>query len=177
MTKQTDKNMAKKLNAKAEANLGLTESRARPRRKVVYEAQSLTSIPQDVVDAFEKRDWKLRFIRYLINGEQDIRNLSKRKNEGWEFVTAKELTDLDLEWYLTTFQAEDTRNFKGLLISGDSVLAKADVELIQSRTDHFDKITKAELEAADVYTQTRKHGFQDLGSKSSITSREPQFRN
>lgn len=153
------------------------DTRSRPKRKVTYTAVSLTEVPEEISAAFTKDNWKLRFIRYHINGTVDERNLARRSQEGWEYVTSKDLIDMGFAWYLTNFQTEDTRHFKDLLLSGDSVLAKADLELIESRKKYFENKTNAELQAADIHTISRKRGYVDLGTKSSTTHAEPNFRN
>ncbi len=155
---------------------GVEESRNRPRRKKVYEAVQSSKIPKEVKEAFAKGDWEIRFLRYSIQGNTDLRYLAKCYQEGWEFITANELKELGLENYLAGFQVEDERHFKGLLVSGDLVLAKADKELIESYHNHYTGKARRELDAAEVYSITKRHKFVDTGSKSSVSTSEPRFQ-
>jgi hypothetical protein len=148
----------------------VTGNRGRVKRKVKYEEQKATDIPKEVQDLFLKDGWALRFLRYYLNGEPDYKYLSQREREGFDFVQLDELP----EWYQSAFTVEDDRKRKGLLVSGDVVLARAPVELIEDRRRHINNKTTAIVNAVDVNVLQRK-GFVDLGSRSTINNREPEF--
>jgi hypothetical protein len=148
----------------------VTGNRGRAKRKVKYEEVRETEVPREVQEKFLKEGWSLRFIRYYINGEPDYRYLNRREREGFEFVQLDELP----EWYRDAFTVEDDRKRTGLLLSGDVVLAKAPVELIEDRRRYINNKTTAIVNAVDVNVLQRK-GFVDLGSRSTINNREPEF--
>lgn len=152
------------------------ESRDRPKRKKTWERIRETEIPSDLVEAFHKDGWHLRFIRFSIAGEPDLRYLSRREREGYEYVTQDEVEKYGFNWYMDSFRLESTRTRSGLLVSGDTVLMKADLDLIESRKSVLQKENKVRYDAADVFTIIRKHGFRDLGSKSTTTHSEPGFQ-
>lgn len=149
-----------------------TEQQARPARKKTYERIIETDIPQHVLALFAKDGYALRWIRHRLDGEDDLRNLSRREREGYEFVTADELP----EDFLASVRIYDGKSRQGLVTSGDTCLVKVDMELQQSRKDFYKQQTDAEVKAADVYNITKK-GFRDLGSKSSVSvGKEPSFQ-
>jgi hypothetical protein len=152
------------------------ESRNRPQRKTTYERIRETEIPVDLIEAFKKDNWGLRFVRFSVAGEPDLRHLARREREGYEFVTEKELQQYGFDWYLDGFRIEETRSRNGLLVSGDVVLMKADLGLLESRAQALAAENQARYEAADVFTMIKKHGFRDLGSKSKVTHSEPGFQ-
>lgn len=143
----------------------------RPRRRKVYERVSETHIPQEIVDMFESDDYALRWVRWSINGEEDYRYLARRENEGYEFVQIDELPSS----FLAGLKLMDTRNRKGLVTSGDVCLMKVDKDLKKSREDFYNRETDAEVAAVNIHNLTRK-GFKDLGSKSSVNTKEPRFQ-
>lgn len=145
------------------------DNRKRPKRKTTYERVTETQIPKDVKDYFLKDDWELRWVRWTINGEEDYRNLGRRLNEGYEFVKESELPPE----FLTRLRIINTGRNKGIVTSGDVCLMKADVNLVESRRQTFNKRTDLEVETADIFTLSRKKGFKDLGSKSKVTYKEP----
>lgn len=149
------------------------EQKVRPARKKVYEQVVATEIPYDIIKTFAEDDYELRWVRYSLGGEEDLKNLSKREREGYEFVTADELP----ESFLYAIKVYDGKNRQGLITSGDLCLMKIDVDLRKSRSDHFKNRTDRETSAADVWNMTRKKGFIDAGSKSSVSvGKEPTFQ-
>jgi len=141
-------------------------------RKKTYVPIVETEIPQHVIQAFKQDDYDLRWIRFRIDGEEDLRNLSRREREGYEFVTADELP----KDFLDSIRIYDGKNRQGLITSGDVCLVKIDTDLRKSRVNHFKQKTDSETRAADVYNITRK-GFRDVGSKSSVSvGKEPTFQ-
>lgn len=150
--------------------------RSRPKRKKTWERIRETEIPSDLVETFNKDGWHLRFIRFSVAGEPDLRYLSRREREGYEYVTQDEIVKYGFDWYMDSFRLESTRTRSGLLVSGDTVLMKADLDLVKSRKRVLEAENKARYDAADVFTIIKKHGFRDLGSKSRVTHSEPGFQ-
>jgi len=149
------------------------EQKVRPARKKVYEQIVATQVPQEIVDMFAKDDYELRWVRHTLGGEEDLRNLSKREREGYEFVTADELPD----YFLHSIKLYDGKAKQGLITSGDVCLMKVDVDLRKSRAAHFKNKTDQEVRAADIWNITKKKGLIDTGSKSSVSvGKEPTFQ-
>lgn len=145
--------------------------RARSKRKTTYERIKETDIPVEVIKEFHDNGWHLRFIRFMIDGRPDYRYLARREKEGFELVSLNEIPD----WYKDAFSLEDDRHRKGMLVSGDVVLMKLPLEVLESRRQYFANETDAIVKAVDVNVLKGK-GFLDLGSKSQVNYKEPSFQ-
>ena len=147
-------------------------TRSQDTRRKVYQPVVETKIPQDVQDAFRGEGYELRLIRWSITGKEDYRNLHRRVQEGYEFVTAKELKDL-APHFASTLKSQSTSIAKGILTIGDNCLMKVDIDLRDSRREYFKKKTHQEVQAVDINVLGKKHGLIDGGSKSQVITREP----
>lgn len=165
MTKNKDTEIQDELIIEAE-----TAPRGRPPRRKVYERTRETKIPDEVIEMFAKRGYDLRLVRWTVNGVEDQRSLTRRENEGYEFVDAKELP----AQYLKQLRLADTRSRNGLVTMGDLCLMKVDSDLRQSRRDYFSSEADAEVAAVDVHVLEKK-GFRNLGTRSKVVMREPTF--
>ena len=146
--------------------------KVRPARKKTYERVVATQLPKHVIESFAQDGYELRWIRFLINGQEDYKNLHNREQEGYEFVTADELPND----YLSAVRIYDGKSRQGLVTSGDVCLVKVDADLRKSRNAYFKQQTDYEVQAADIFNLSKK-GFKDLGSKSSSSiGKEPSFQ-
>ncbi len=149
----------------------LTSQTRKPRKKV-YERVREGAIPDYVRTHFLKQGYALKPIRWSLQGNEDYRYLAHRENEGYEFVTADELP----EQYLASIREIDVKSRKGLVTMGDLCLMKIDLELQQSRREAFQEDTARELDAVDINTLKRKHGFKNLGTRSKVMIKAPEFQ-
>lgn len=145
---------------------------SRPLRKKTYERPRNTQIPEELQDHFRKDGYEVRPIRYIIAGVEELTYLANRESEGYEFITISELP----EWYLSRIRQVDTKSRKGLVTIGDTCLMKIDIDLRNSRRDHFAQVTQEEINAVDVHVLEKK-GFRTSGSRTqTIVNREPSQR-
>jgi hypothetical protein len=149
-----------------------TTSQTRKPRKKVYERIREGVIPDYLKEHFEKQGYALKPIRWSLQGNEDYRYLAHRENEGYEFVTADELP----ERFLNAIRVVDVRSRKGLITMGDLCLMKIDLDLQQSRREAFQEDAARELEAVDINTLKRKHGFKNLGTKTKVMVKAPEFQ-
>lgn len=167
-------NTDKEIEAGFEAreNRKVAAQKSKTQRKKVYTPVVETELPDFVVEHFAKDDYDVRWVRFMLGGEEDIRYLSKREREGYEFVTAEELP----EAFLSAIRIHDGKNHRGLVTSGDVCLMKVDKDLRRSRIEHLKKKTDNQVSSVDIYTYAKK-GFRDIGSKSSVSvGKEPTFQ-
>ena len=143
----------------------------RTKRRKVYEAIRESALPQALHDIFKQDNYELRLIRWIISGEEDYRNVTRKVNEGYEFVSESELPD----WFKASVRLMDTKSRAGMVTLGDLVLMKIDSDLRQSRRDFYQKKTDAEVASVDVHVLEKK-GFRNLGTKSKVVMREPKFQ-
>ncbi len=146
------------------------EIQLRRKRKKVYERTRELMIPEDVIEHFRKENWELRLVRWQLDGKEDLKNLSYREREGYEFVELKELP----KWYQARIRVEDTRQRQGVITIEDCCLMKIDTDLRKSRMAYWEKEADKEAEAVSMHVLERK-GFKDTGSRSRVVMREPTF--
>ena len=147
-------------------------SKTRKPRKKVYERIREGVIPDYVNEHFEAQGYALKPVRWTLQGVEEYRYMAHRENEGYEFVTADELP----KEYLSSVKLEDVRGRKGLVTMGDLCLMKIDLDLRQSRIEAFQDDAAKELNAVDINTLRRKHGFKNLGTKSKVMLKAPDFQ-
>lgn len=147
-------------------------SQTRKPRKKVYERVREGVIPEYVKEHFAKDGWALKPIRWSLQGNEDYRYLARRENEGYQFVSADELP----ERYLNSIRVVDVRSRKGLITMGDLCLMKIDLDLQQSRIEAFQDDAAKELNAVDINTLRKKHGFTNHGTKTQVKVKTPSFQ-
>lgn len=144
---------------------------ARAPRKKVYERTVEAKIPDYLVKKFKKDNYDLRLIRWIVQGEEDYRNLSIAEKEGYEYVKVDEVP----EEFLTTVKVRDSAGRKGLITLGDLVLMKMDSDLRKSRTEAYEQDARDQLASVDVHVLEKK-GLLNTGSRSRVMYKEPTFQ-
>ena len=85
---------------------------------------------------------KYRWLRVSMGGEDDARNIAKKKREGYEFVRKEEHPDFDVP-------VHESGKYAGVIGSGDLVLAKIPVEMAEAKNDYYQNKTRTQTEAVD----------------------------
>lgn len=113
------------------------DSGNRGKNRTVYAPPSRLDIPKDLEDHFIEKNMGLRWVRYRARSESDLSQVSKRKKEGYIFVTQEEVAEfmgmLGLEVDKTT----------GFVTNGDLALAKVPLDLRESRKDYYEGMARA----------------------------------
>ena len=112
-------------------------SRSHQKRKVTYTPPSYLDAPKPNVDGV-----KYRWLRVSTGGEDDARNIAKRKREGYEFVKKEEHPDFDVP-------VHESGKYAGVIGSGDLVLAKISEEMADAKKEYFENKTQMQTEAVD----------------------------
>ena len=100
-------------------------------QKTYYETDSWLDIPEEVETKFMDQGIKLGWLRIYINGEEDYKSVGKKINEGWEFVTAKEIPEMTIGYGYN----KATDRFENCIIRGDVALAKIPLSNWEARKD------------------------------------------
>ena len=112
-------------------------SRTHQKRKVTYTPPSYLDAPNPNDDCM-----KYRWLRVSMGGEDDARNIAKKKREGYEFVRKEEHPDFDVP-------VHESGKYAGVIGSGDLVLAKIPVEMAEAKNDYYQNKTRTQTEAVD----------------------------
>jgi len=117
--------------------------------------------------------YKYYWVRDQILSQPDDKNVLNRLRQGYEPVHPDELPD----GYL--FSTDSHRKLEGGVVrSGDLILMKAPIEIVEQRTEYFREKTRR-LEAS-VNAELQKHNSSRMPiineSKSTYTKGNPEFQ-
>ena len=98
-------------------------------QRVYLDSENWLDIPNYIETEFLDQGFKLGWLRITINGDEDHKAVGKKINEGWEFVTAKEVPDMTVGY---GYSKQEGR-FENCIIRGDVALAKIPMDIYTSR--------------------------------------------
>ena len=113
-----------------------SQTRAKTAKKTVWTPPSSLDAPP-APDGFHHR-----WIRAETMGFDDTKNMSGKLRSGYELVRADEYPETD-------YPTINDGKYKGVIGVGGLLLARISIELVKSREEYFNKLTKAKDEAID----------------------------
>ena len=117
----------------------------------VKEARKQVWTPPSSLDAPPAPDgYHHRWIRAESMGFDDTKNMAGKLRSGYELVRADEYPDTD-------YPAIDTGKYKGVIGVGGLLLARISLELVKSRKEYFDNLTKQKDEAINNDLMKEQH--------------------
>ena len=111
-----------------------SQTRAKTAKKTVWTPPSSLDAPP-APDGYHHR-----WIRAETMGFDDTKNMSGKLRSGYELVRADEYPETD-------YPTINDGKYKGVIGVGGLLLARISVELVKSREEYFNKLTKAKDEA------------------------------
>lgn len=120
-------------------------SRTHQKRKVTYTPPSYLDAPKPNDDGI-----KYRWLRVSMGGEDDARNISKRRREGYEFVRKEEHPDYDVP-------VHESGKYAGVIGTGDLVLAKIPTEMAEAKQEYYANKTTTQTAAVDADILKEQH--------------------
>lgn len=131
----------------------------------VKETKKQVWTPPSSLDAPPAPDgYHHRWIRAETMGFDDTKNMSAMLRSGYELVRADQYPD-------TEYPAINDGKYKGVIGVGGLVLARISLELVQSRKEYFDKLTKEKDEAIKNDLMKEQHPGMpiDIDRQSRVT--------
>ena len=131
----------------------------------VKEAKKQVWTPPSSLDAPPAPDgYHHRWIRAESMGFDDTKNMAGKLRSGYELVRADEYPDTD-------YPAIDTGKYKGVIGVGGLLLARISLELVKSRKEYFDNLTKQKDEAINNDLMKEQHPGMpiDIDRQSRVT--------
>jgi hypothetical protein len=131
----------------------------------VKETKKQVWTPPSSLDAPPAPDgYHHRWIRAETMGFGDTKNMSAMLRSGYELVRADQYPD-------TEYPAINDGKYKGVIGVGGLVLARISLELVQSRKEYFDKLTKEKDEAIKNDLMKEQHPGMpiDIDRQSRVT--------
>ena len=131
----------------------------------VKETKKQVWTPPSSLDAPPAPDgYHHRWIRAETMGFDDTKNMSAMLRSGYELVRADQYPD-------TEYPAINDGKYKGVIGVGGLVLARISLELVQSRKEYFDNLTKEKDEAIKNDLMKEQHPGMpiDIDRQSRVT--------
>ena len=117
----------------------------------VKQARKQVWTPPSSLDAPPAPDgYHHRWIRAESMGFDDTKNMAGKLRSGYELVRADEYPDTD-------YPAIDTGKYKGVIGVGGLLLARISLELVKSRKEYFDNLTKQKDDAINDDLMKEQH--------------------
>jgi hypothetical protein len=113
-----------------------SQTRVNTNKKTVWTPPSSLDAPP-APDGFHHR-----WIRAETMGFDDTKNMAGKLRSGYELVRADEYPDTD-------YPTINDGKYKGVIGVGGLLLARISIELVKSREEYFNKLTKAKDEAIE----------------------------
>ena len=95
-----------------------------------------------------------RWIRSEVRGFDDRKNVSARMREGWELVRKDEYPNFEAPTI-------DSGRYEGVFGVGGLLLARIPVEIVEERSDYFNRMKSDAMEAVDndLLKETQHHSM------------------
>jgi len=121
-----------------------SQTRAKTAKKTVWTPPSSLDAPP-APDGYHHR-----WIRAETMGFGDTKNMAGKLRSGYELVRADEYPETD-------YPTINDGKYKGVIGVGGLLLARISTELVKSREEYFNKLTKARDEAVDNDLMKEQH--------------------
>ena len=121
-----------------------SQTRAKTAKKTVWTPPSSLDAPP-APDGYHHR-----WIRAETMGFDDTKNMAGKLRSGYELVRADEYPETD-------YPTINDGKYKGVIGVGGLLLARISIELVKSREEYFNKLTKARDEAVDNDLMKEQH--------------------
>jgi hypothetical protein len=121
-----------------------SQTRAKTTKKTVWTPPSSLDAPP-APDGYHHR-----WIRAETMGFDDTKNMAGKLRSGYELVRADEYPETD-------YPTINDGKYKGVIGVGGLLLARISTELVKSREEYFNKLTKARDEAVDNDLMKEQH--------------------
>ena len=140
----------------------------------IFEEPDALEIPPEVEARFNNDGLSLRWLRISVKGQDDISNIGKKQQQGWEFVTPDEVPELAI----TSFVRKEGR-YTGTVCRGDVALAKLPTGKVTARRKHYENKANNMMDAVNAQLMKGNNSRMPItnSSKSVITKgRQPSFQ-
>lgn len=105
-----------------------------------YIPPSQFDIPDEVIQYFNERDMQLRWIRVLLDNQDDYKNVAKRRREGYEPVTINEMPVEVRDLFETKSFGPGVAKYTNIAMVGDLALFKVPKAKAKARTRYYEQL-------------------------------------
>lgn len=105
-----------------------------------YIPPSSFDIPEEVQQHFEDNGMHLRWIRVILDNQDDYKNVAKRRREGYEPVSINELPDHVRDLFETKSFGPAASKYSNIAMVGDLALFKVPVAKAEARNRYYERV-------------------------------------
>ena len=145
-----------------------SEEREGYSREAILEAiedSDWLKIPDSVKTKYLNDGYVLRWVRVMLDNQDDYQNIGRKEREGWTFVTAEECPELS-----SGFKVQEDGRMTGCILRGDVALAKQPIEYAKAKTEATRNRTN-QMESAIQNRMMRDHPDRRMPITDSSQSR------
>lgn len=112
----------------------------REERYETYVPPSSFDIPSEVLQHFDDKGMKLRWIRIVLDGQDDYKNVAKRRREGFEPVSISELPQHVRDLFETKSFGPAAAKYSDIAMVGDLALFKIPAGKSEARQRYYEQM-------------------------------------
>lgn len=105
-----------------------------------YVPPSSFDIPIEVIEKFEDDGMHLRWIRVILDGQDDYKNVAKRRREGYEPVSINELPEHVRDLFETKSFGPGASKYSNIAMVGDLALFKVSSGKARARNRYYENV-------------------------------------
>ena len=156
-------NTTSRLKESIESRTG--NSRASQQRSDVFEETNYLNIPESVKQRFDSKGLALRWVRFLLKGQDDYKNVGKRQADGWEFVKSEDVPEME-----QGSTVMETGRYVGAVCRGDVALCQMSKARAQSRQEFYENKSRKMVQTVNAQLYDAKNPFPvHNGSKTQVS--------
>lgn len=147
------------------------------RSKKRFSPASELTLSDDIIRHFHENGYRLRWVRYLLEGLDDTRNISNYVREGYSWVTRQEITKALGEDVSHGYATTKINNNNQVICQGDLILGKIQTDDALAREEYYQDRANDQLMAASGEAVNAQNAQMDKltpiedDSRSSLTTR------
>ena len=152
----------------------IRENTTRKETTYVFEEPNATYIPEVVKERFNNAGMSLGWLRIDSRGNEDYQNISKKLQQGWEFVKPEEVSEMG-----SSSVVRKEGRYAGVVCRGDVALGKIPTGKLEAKKTHYLNKSRQMMDAVDSQLMRGNNATMPISntSKSSVTGgRNPKFQ-
>ena len=150
------------------------ETETRMAEDFTFEEPDALGIPEAVTNRFADEGLTLRWLRVSLGGKDDISNIGKRVQDGWQFVLPEEVPEMVHD----SFVREEGR-YSGTVSRGDLALGKIPTARANARKEYFENKSREMMDAVNSQLENHQDSRMPITNTSKtavMKGRTPRFQ-
>ena len=150
------------------------ETNTRAKIDYSFEEPNETQIPEEVKSRFTNSDMTLGWLRIDTRGNEDYKNISKKLQQGWEFVKPEEVPEMG-----ASSVVRKEGRYAGIVCRGDVALGKIPTAKLTAKRRHYQNKANELMDAVNSQLMSQNNSRMPISNNSKSTvikGRQPNFQ-